>query len=98
MQTSKGEEKPGKKYPVEGPVEDIVETEMAETRYMGEGGPGIKPRQDRTEVSETAYMGEPEHRNEARHETEYNEFRSKQGHVGKATQEPKRQREKRKPA
>ncbi|MHB8842875.1 MAG: hypothetical protein ACYC56_14005 [Candidatus Aquicultor sp.] len=98
METSKGEEKPRKEHPVEGPVEDIVETEIAETRYMGEGPPGVGPRKDRTEVSETAYMGEPEKRDEPKHETEYNEFRNKQPHIGKATQEPQRQREKRKPA
>ncbi len=98
METSKGEEKPRKGQPVEGPVEDILETEIAETRYMGEGAPGVKPRKDRTEVSETAYMGEPEERDEPKHETEYNQFRNEQPRIGKATQEPQRQREKRKPA
>lgn len=81
----------------EEPVEEPKETEISETRYMGEGPPGAKPRDEETEVSETAYMGEPEEREEPKHETEYNEQR-RGPKVGKATLERKKKEEKKKPA
>ncbi len=72
--------------------ENLPETEVSETRYMGEGPPGETTRKDQVEVSEAAYMGEPEERKEPKHETEYK--RVSKEHIGKASLEPERQKEK----
>lgn len=73
MVFSKAEEEPTEE-PTEEPIgeqrEDVPETEVSETRYMGEGPPGVN-RKDQIETTETAYMGEPEERTEPKHGKEY---------------------------
>jgi hypothetical protein len=78
---SKAEEEPTKE-----PEKDIPETEISETRYMGEGPPGVTKKGE-TEIAETAYMGEPEERTESKHEKEYKRTGKQQGR--RATLEPR---------
>lgn len=75
MNFSKAEEEPEKEIP---------ETEVSETRYMGEGPPSKS--KEETEMSEVAYMGEPEESVEHSHK---NEYRRAGKSMGRATIPPK---------
>ena len=71
--------------------EDLPETEVSETRYMGEGPPNEKLRKNQTEVSETIYMDEPPERKLPKHAFEYKKYGPRSG---RATLESKQAREK----